>query len=217
MDALKNCYNEKYLKKGYFHYREWLYRPYIKSLLKKAQVNPNTCILDVGCGQGFFCYLFSTLGLRVYGVDKSVVGIRAAMSEYGNMGINFFVGDMTSLPFSNRFETVFVRSCSLYNNDLFPSLAHITKQLFSCVKEKGRLIFCYPTKPGRICLTWRNHTIQEARSHFSYFPDSRIYYINKIDCLFLGHFALNPFITGINQLFWKRMPSGLEIVVIIQK
>lgn len=56
-------------------------------------------VLDVGCGQGFFSYLFRKHGMTVCGIDVSEVGIRAAQNAYGHLGISFVVADIETAIF----------------------------------------------------------------------------------------------------------------------
>src|SRR5215831_8391381 len=117
-DNVKN-YNLKYKDLNYFRYSERIYSPYISSLIKSCGLERGSSVLDIGCGQGFFSYLLSKYGMKVSGIDLSESGIRAAKNVYGDLGINFAVGDIETVSFPQQFDCIFVRSCSLYNNDEF--------------------------------------------------------------------------------------------------
>ena len=52
-------YDRFYRQPNYFHYRDWLYRPFIRALIKAAGLKRGSRVLDVGCGQGFFTALFA--------------------------------------------------------------------------------------------------------------------------------------------------------------
>ena len=60
-------YNEAYLQPDYWHYKTWLYRPFLKALVAKANLKRGAHILDAGCGQGFFTWLFADLGFKALG------------------------------------------------------------------------------------------------------------------------------------------------------
>src|SRR5262249_6263843 len=113
-------YNESYKKKNYFGYWTWLYAPQVSSLVKFCGLERGDSLLGIGCGQGVFSYFFSKHGLKVHGIDISETGIRMAESLYGRFGITFSVADIRTATFPEQFDCIFVRSCSLYNNDVFP-------------------------------------------------------------------------------------------------
>lgn len=61
-------------------------------------------ILDVGCGTGFFTNWFESLGLQVYGLDRSKEMILEAKNAYRLTCVG---GDASALPFSaNSFDVV---------------------------------------------------------------------------------------------------------------
>src|SRR5215813_11357591 len=76
-ESVAATYNRNYRHLDFFGYKEWLYRPYIKALAKKAGLKAGCRILDAGCGQGFFTWLFADLGFAAVGADISEGGIRA--------------------------------------------------------------------------------------------------------------------------------------------
>src|SRR5438034_7915971 len=108
-------YDVKYRDQNYFQYRRWLHAPYVSSLVRACGLPEGASVLDVGCGQGFFSYLFHTHGMKVTGIDVSETGIRTADRLYGRFGITFTVADIHTAVFPERFDCLFVRSCSLYN------------------------------------------------------------------------------------------------------
>src|SRR6266566_3041094 len=117
--SLASAYDEKYRRGHYFRYREWLYRPFVKALVKKANLKTGFRVLDVGCGQGFFSRLFADFGLKPVGVDVSLEGIRSAESYNGASGAKFEMGDVLSLGCKGVYDCVFARGLSLYNSKEF--------------------------------------------------------------------------------------------------
>ncbi len=113
--STKGSYDICYKTRNYFGYREWIYRPYLKALLARANVKAGSALLDVGCGQGFFSNLLRKCGMRVTGMDMSETGIRMARECYGSSDIEFLVADVKTISTAERFDCVFVRSLSLYN------------------------------------------------------------------------------------------------------
>src|ERR1700751_2894870 len=97
-------YDETYKRPNYFRYQSWLYEPYISGLIAFCGLKKGASVLDVGCGQGFFSYLFSRNGMRVHGIDMSGTGIRAAQRLYGHLGITFAVSDIEIATFPEQFD-----------------------------------------------------------------------------------------------------------------
>src|SRR5207249_8437557 len=87
-------YDVKYRDANYFRYRRGLYAPYVSTLVRACGLPAGSSVLDVGCGQGFFSYLFHAHGMRVTGVDVSETGIQTAERLYGRRGITFAVADV---------------------------------------------------------------------------------------------------------------------------
>ncbi len=134
--VLANAYNEKYRRGSYFAYRNWLYRPFAKSLIRKAKLWRGSSILDAGCGQGYFTSLFAGFGLVSFGIDLSQEGIDSAERVYGWSGANFAVGDILSLKCTGYYDCVFVRGLSLYNTAEFRRTRSTTDALLSYLKPQ---------------------------------------------------------------------------------
>ncbi len=212
-------YNHKYQNKNYFNYKEWLYRPYIKSLITHTGLKRGSSVLDTACGQGFFSYLFHKCGMQTYGVDISMAGICAAQSTYGSLGLKFVIGDVFSLPFSLKFDCVFTRSCSLYNSDDFVMRYNVTDTLFSYVKEGGIFVFAYyanlnPTKQSK---TWRCHSLSQVKQHFSRYHNAKIFFISRLDTLLIRNYAFNSFVTKVNMYQSKSIGLGGDYICILKK
>ena len=164
-------YDAKYRDQNYFRYREWLHAPYVSSLIAFCGLKQGSSVLDVGCGQGFFSYLFNKHGMRVLGVDLSETGIRIAESLYGQLGITFTVSDVEAAAFPEKFDCVFVRSCSLYNNGAFPGDGEVTTKLLRHLKDGGVFIFVYNSNfSSKTSSTWRYHSLRDVQQHFSASP-----------------------------------------------
>ena len=215
----KEWYNNKYINRNYFGTREWLYRPYISSLVSLSDLKAGSSVLDAGCGQGFLSYLFHRHGLKVYGIDISETGILVAQRLYGSLGIHFAVGDVRTIPLSMKFDCVFTRACSLYNTKNFPMSQGITDGLLEYVKDSGTLIFAYNTKlsPMRKSSSWIYHTISDVKNHFSRYPMVKIYVVNRVDMLLIGRYALNLLFTWINVFLSKALGIGVEFICILKK
>jgi SAM-dependent methyltransferase len=215
----KEWYDKAYEKKNYFKRQEWLFKPYISSLVSYLKLNKGASLIDVGCGQGFFSYLFQTCGMKVYGVDISETAIHIAKKEYGSSDIEFIVGDAQSIPVADKFDCVFVRSCSLYNSEDFPNIQDTTDYLLNYVKDGGIFIFTYFTrlyssdKGG----SWYHHSYNDVKRHFSKYRNTKIFFISKLDTILLNNFAFNSIISRLNLFIFKLFGLGGDLVCIIKK
>ncbi|MBD3280198.1 methyltransferase domain-containing protein [Candidatus Dojkabacteria bacterium] len=68
-------------------------------------INPNSRILDLGCGSGRDSFYFSSCGHTVSGIDVSKTAIEKAKkkSPDSTIGIDFLVGNAEDLPYQNVF------------------------------------------------------------------------------------------------------------------
>src|ERR1700693_2612534 len=177
-------YDEIYKRQNYFHYPSWIYGPYVSSLIKFCGLRKGASILDVGCGQGFFSYLFSKHGMKVHGVDLSETGISAARNLYGRFGITFSVADVQTLTLPEQFDCVFVRSCSLYNTEAFPLEKEVTRNFLRNLKSSGTLVFGYNSNfSSKESTTWRYHSLEDVERHFSGYSNAEVFFLNKATTL----------------------------------
>ncbi|SRR6266446_444004 len=220
MMSLAGSYNEYYETPNYFRYHEWIYRPYISSLLSVAGLHSGSSVLDVGCGQGFFSYLIRRCGLKVYGLDVSEQGLRKAQHAYSSLGIRFVLGDVKRTPFAHKFDSVFARSLSLYNCEDFATNCWVTDVLLGLIREKGTLMFLYNTnlnpsrKKGQ---TWRYHSVEDVYKHFSHYSRPLIFFVSKLDTLILRRHAFNRIPSTVNSFMSRKLGLGGDLVCILKK
>jgi 2-polyprenyl-3-methyl-5-hydroxy-6-metoxy-1,4-benzoquinol methylase len=215
--SITETYNNSYRQQHYFRYREWLYRPFLGALRRKAGLQTGSNVLDAGCGQGFFTSLFAGHGLKVVGIDVSKQGILAAHQEYGHSGASFEVGDVLSLQDERQFDCVFARSLSAYNSDTFAHDSSVTKALLGHVKIGGILIFDYHTKLRRKSELWRHHSLAEAKMHFAAFPGARVYFSLRLETLLLGRWALSSVGTQLSSFVSRVTGFGGELIAIVPR
>jgi len=214
-----NLYNKKYLVKNYFHYRKWLFNPFIKSLVSISGLKKGSTLLDVGCGQGFFSNLFYKCGMNVIGIDTSEAGIRAAQHDFFFSNIEFQIIDILDLPLSMNFDCIFIRSCSLYNSDNFSIDSQITDELIRHVKKDGTFLFVYNTNfsSSKKTKTWKYHTLDDFKNHFSKYYNAKFFFINKFDTIIFRKYAFNFIFSKLNIFLSKYFSIGGEIIVILKK
>jgi SAM-dependent methyltransferase len=219
MDAGIDRYDDKYRRAHYFRYRQWLYRPFVKALINKANLRAGCRVLDVGCGQGFFSWLFADFGLKPVGVDISGEGIRSAERDYGCSGARFEVGDVISLDCEGTYDCVFARGLSLYNTEDFEEARDITDALLTYLKPNGVMIFDYYTNlcERRKSESWIYHTLADVKRHFSLYPGAEVYFSLRIETLVFGSWALSFPFTLLAALVSRYTGIGGELIAIVPR
>jgi SAM-dependent methyltransferase len=211
-------YNEAYKRQHYFRYSDRTYAPYVSSLIAFSGLRKGQSVLDVGCGQGFFSYVFSKCGMKVHGIDVSETGVRAARDLYGGPRVTFSVAEAQTATFSEQFDCVFVRSCSLYNSESFISQKGVTQNLLRYLKPDGTFIFAYnsnfSSKPSP---QWRYHSLSDVQQHFSDFPDPKIFFANRMTIFLLRKYSFTSSATRLNILLSKVTGLGGDLICILRK
>ena len=218
-ESLADVYDRNYVNANYFGYRKWLYRPYIRALARRANLVRGSSVLDAGCGQGFFTWLFSELGCAALGVDISPEGISAANRQYGSSGARYLVGDVRNLGFAAQFDCVFTRSCSLYNKEGFGTSADLTDRFLEYVKPGGVFIFDYYTRLSsrRKSASWTYHSLRDLKRHFSRYTKVETFFSLRIDSILVGSSAFSKPASWINTKVSKWTGVGGELVAIVYK
>jgi 2-polyprenyl-3-methyl-5-hydroxy-6-metoxy-1,4-benzoquinol methylase len=212
-------YDDKYRRSHYFRYRQWLYRPFIKALIKKANLRAGCDVLDVGCGQGFFSSLFADFGLKAVGVDISPEGIRSAERDYSFSGAKFEVGDVLSLECEGAYDCVFARGLSVYNSNDFEGTRDITDVLLAYLKPGGVMIFDYYTNlcRRRKSQSWIYHSLADAKKHFSLYPGATVYFSLRIETLLFGSWALSFPFTLLAAFISRSGGIGGELIAFVPR
>jgi SAM-dependent methyltransferase len=212
-------YDERYRSSNYFGYRTWLYRPFVRALVRRAGLQHGGRLLDAGCGQGFFTWLFAERGLNAVGVDASAAGVSSAREMYSSSGAKFEIGDILELGWRNEFDCVFTRSCSLYNSAEFERKHAVTDQLLTYLRPGGILIFDYYSKLGAKAQSqeWIYHSLASAQRHFSHYPGAEVYFSLRIETIFLGRLAFSRQVSRVCDCLSRRMGIGGELVALLRK
>jgi SAM-dependent methyltransferase len=210
-------YNEIYKQSNYFSYHRWLYAPYIASLVAFCGLKKGNSVLDVGCGQGFFSYHFSKLGMKVHGIDVSETGIQMAEKMYGRFGVTFAVSDIQTATFSEAFDCIFVRSCSLYNTDTFAIDTQITDKLLGYLRVDGVFIFVYNSSMfSKPSAKWRYHSLDDMRSHFRRYPCAQMFFLNKITPFLLHKYSFTSINTHFSVFLSRVLGMGGDLVCVLK-
>jgi len=218
-DTVSTFYDKKYRQKHYFKYREWLYRPFVRALVRKAKLKAGSNVLDVGCGQGFFSRVFADFGLKVVGVDFSSEAIRSAQAEYGFSGARFETGDVLSLKYQGQYDCVFARGLSLYNTKEFVRAREVTEVLLGYLKPSGVMIFTFPA-----CLcsrkkseSWIFPSLPDVKEHFSRYPGAEVHFSLRIETLLLGTMAFSLPVRYLAAHISQTTGIGGEIIAFVPR
>lgn len=207
-----------YSQPNCFGYRDWIYEPYISSLVRFCGLKKGDSLLDVGCGQGFFSHLFAKSGLKVHGIDVSEAGIEAAQDMYGHLGLRFSVAAFEAVNFPTQFDCVFVRSCSSYNSENFSSQSDVTEKLLRHLKPGGTFIFAYNSNfSSRKKGAWRYHTLDDVRSHFGAYPGAQTFFLNRLTACVLRRYSFNGMVTRCDMVLSRISGKGGDLICTFRK
>ncbi|KKP40127.1 MAG: type 12 methyltransferase [Candidatus Peregrinibacteria bacterium GW2011_GWC2_33_13] len=112
--------------------------------LVKKMISPfnNQKILDVGCGDGRFCYELKKENAKIAGVDFSEKAI--SFARVFNPEVDFFVQDIKNLNVPMKFDVVILMETLEH---FIPSeIPVILSSLSNILKEDGKIIITVPSK-----------------------------------------------------------------------
>jgi ubiquinone/menaquinone biosynthesis C-methylase UbiE len=129
-------------------------------LFKRAQINENSRVLDLGCGAGHVsAFVAREFGAFVTGLDINQIALAQASAYYASAGygdrLRFLLGDLKQLPLPDQsFDIVLCESVLIFIKDKKKALAEMERVL----KPNGYLII------NEICLN--NSATKEAKDFF---------------------------------------------------
>lgn len=77
-------------------------------------LDPNSLVLDIGCGPGRVLGVLARRGIRCVGLDRSRVSVRLAAERYHRPGV---VGDNLRLPFANGTADVVISDGVIHHTE----------------------------------------------------------------------------------------------------
>jgi arsenite methyltransferase len=107
-----------------------------------AQINKGDTVLDLGSGAGNDCFIARALvgkSGRVIGVDITEAMVKKAknnVAKYKYTNVEFYVGDIESLPLEDNQVDVVISNCVL---NLVPDKHKAFKEIFRVLKPGGRI------------------------------------------------------------------------------
>jgi cyclopropane fatty-acyl-phospholipid synthase-like methyltransferase len=116
---------------------------YLDELIRKAGINANTYVLDIGSGVGGpAIYIAQKTGCRIMGIEISDVGVERARKFASDSGLSnratFHLGDAMEMPFpENEFDVVI----SLNVMNVFEDKIGLFRQVLRVLKTNGVFAF----------------------------------------------------------------------------
>ena len=141
---------------------------YYEGMLQSI-VNPNSSVLEFGCGLGTNCPKIEEIGAKYFGIDISEVGIKKASQQYGDY---FEVMDCENPTLNQKFDVVFGNSI-LHHLDSIKARDAICNLLHN----SGEFLFLEPMGYNPLINLYRYLTPNERTpdEHPFLFKDFRIY------------------------------------------
>ena len=135
-------------KFGYGGYKYILdrWKPVAEDMIKKYNLDNNSCVLDVGCGKGFILYEMKKIlpSLKVQGFDISKYGIDHAKEEIKNFLFNHNAKD--DFPFQDK-EFDLVISLGCLHNLKIHQLENSIKEVQRVGKQAYIMVEGYRSEP----------------------------------------------------------------------
>ena len=186
-------YDAFYLNRDFVHFKQD--STFVRFLVSKLRNVETSCVLDVGCGRGYYSGLFKENRVgRVVGVDISQVAL--GMAREAIPDAEFALADAKRLPYEDRsFDMIFCQALSVFNIDDLSRVKTTGLELLRCLKDDGVFVFAHATNlSGKMKGSWFQHR-QSAIVDF--FPSlgcniASIYLVERLIMLRLfGRLAIN--------------------------
>lgn len=204
----KQIYDKLYSEGGDFKHFPRIDEAFAQVLIKKYDLR-DACGLDLGCGTGWWTYLFKKNGVTCYGLDISNVGIQKGREKFGNLEL--IVGDALILPFKYKsFDFILCGGLSLFNVDDLQQLKEMGNEFLRYLKNGGLFFIMWASDLSnkRSPDAFMNHTLKNWEDYLSSLNCKIIgvYFTHRLFFSVLKGFVLNETLTAIFSKIFSIMP-----------
>jgi ubiquinone/menaquinone biosynthesis C-methylase UbiE len=118
---------------------------YFKNLLKKntSIKLKKATVLDIGCGNGQYTFIFSKFVNKIYGIDPSESMLKSARNNkkiFNSSNIRFHKGYDLNIPFSQKFDIILYSNSLHFSSNVMDSL----NNSYNFLKKDGILLIMEP-------------------------------------------------------------------------
>lgn len=210
-------YSDQTLQNPYFYHDYKREGRFLDCLMARFDVVPGSKLVDIGCGNGFYCNLFKQRKIHVTGVDRSEKAIKYCKERYGAT-CEWICDDAFNLERHGTFDYAFCFFFMHFNAFDNPrDGANSANRLMQYLKPGGRLFFLWHSDLTAVRLTpdrfsVMNFTIPQLKQFFpgysieAYAIDSPAH-----TCRLFGRYSFNAYITRLScarvymqASSWKR-------------
>lgn len=112
------------------------------NIIKELDVKENEYVLDCGCGDGLYLTILTELSKGILcGFDLDSKGIEKAYVHLKEKKVDFKIGDICSMPYSdNFFDKIIISEVLEHINDDKKAV----KELYRVLKKNGVLLITVP-------------------------------------------------------------------------
>lgn len=209
-----------YLKKGFKYYPEDKYL--IQNVLKLSK---KECpkVLDVGCGNGHYSFMFDKYGAKVTGfdIDKTLIEKASEKKKELNSNALFLIADgrFPERSFSEKFDVIFMSGFSLFKSNLNKKLM---EKYLSLLDSGGKLVFAHTSNLNGLvresgCKNYKINNIKELFESSDCKIEKIYFYDRHVIIKILRYFVLNKFSTKIHILISKTTKLPCSLVFIVER
>lgn len=201
------CRKLPYLDKQSKHWKEWRLRAYtlerFLSYLDKKNTSKN--LLDIGCGNGWFCHQVSKNLHEVVGVDVNATELEVASKLFGNEQLSFgYYNIFDDFPFAHQFDFITLNAVVQY----FDDFNGLHERLVQFLSPGGEIhVMDSPFYPEHQ-LTAAQARTKQYYSEMGYPELSEFYHHHCIDELVEYECLYQPKLNGWKKYFKKDSPFG---------
>ena len=156
------------------HYGDFVGRPEVLNTLR--QIGQGKKVLDLGCGEGYLSRKASDIAAKVIGIDNSerMITLAKNREKQEKRGIEYLVGDVTSLPFQEAEFDVCV-GCHITNYIHPDKLPLFYQGVSKVLVSDGQFILLMP-HPALILCTDYGEALDYGLPEFDYFGSRGKFY-----------------------------------------